>query len=447
MKRIFILALDGTPYSFLLRMIKSGRMPNLAKLAEKAPLRQMDSVIPSVSSVAWASFMTGKQPHEHGIMGFIDRNPVTMDWYVPLADRLKSKTIFEILSATEKRVFVMNVPLTYPPKPINGISIPGFLCSDITKGTFPVELGTVLKARDYKIDANTELAKTNLSLFYDELNKVFDKRVETMWHFWQQESWDFFMMHIMETDRLHHFFWEYMENDHPDFKPKFYRFYEKIDSVIGQIVNQIPENMSLMILSDHGFTTMKSEFYLNQWLREKGYLCSDKSIPETLKDLSSETKAYSLYPGRIFINLKGREKYGKVEPGIEYENLRQELIHRLLQISDPQNENQIIEKVILGEDIYSGTPKTNLILKSGNESDIMNRSIPDLIAIAKPGYDLKGNLWRKHLFEKTVFNGMHTFDDAFVLLRHGELPDRRLQISDLAAQILTLFKIDKFELN
>ena len=83
MNRIFILALDGTPYTLLKKLIAGNRMPNLKRLVEEADFKQMDSVIPPVSSVAWASFMTGSQPREHGIYGFVERDPETMNWYVP----------------------------------------------------------------------------------------------------------------------------------------------------------------------------------------------------------------------------------------------------------------------------------------------------------------------------------------------------------------------------
>ena len=98
MNRIFILALDGTPYTLLKRLIAENRMPNLKRLAENADFKQMDSVFPAVSSVAWTSFMTGSHPGKHGIYGFVERNPGTMKWFVPLSDRIRAKRIQTNLS-------------------------------------------------------------------------------------------------------------------------------------------------------------------------------------------------------------------------------------------------------------------------------------------------------------------------------------------------------------
>ena len=118
--KIFIFALDGVPYTFLQKMITSGTMSHFTKLAESSHFQLIDSVQPPVSSSAWASFLTGKQPNEHGVLSFTERDPATMDWYTPDARYLKVKTIVEKLSDLDKRVFIMNVPVTYPPKPING---------------------------------------------------------------------------------------------------------------------------------------------------------------------------------------------------------------------------------------------------------------------------------------------------------------------------------------
>ncbi len=437
--RLFVLALDGTPCSFLQKAMQMGIMPHLKRLAEKSDFRSMRSVMPPVSSVAWASFMTGKKPHEHGIMGFIERDPSTMEWYVPLADRLRGHTLWEILSDYGKRVFVMNVPMTYPPRKVNGISICGFLGNDISRGTYPIEIGTLLKARGYRIDADTELAKQSLHLFFDDLLNVLDKRIEIMQHFLRQERWDFFMTHIMETDRLHHFFWELMATEQKPFVQMFFDFYRKIDRLIGDIYKNLTADTYFLLLSDHGFTTLKQEFYLNRWLWEQGFLKFTKEPPVNLNDLHPETKAYSLYPGRIYINLQGREKRGSVRPGTAYEQIRQKLEKLLSGVLDPRTGASVFSALIRGEVLYPTENKYNTLfgLNSAQASPI----IPDLVAVGASGYDVKGNLWHQRLFDKTVFNGCHTFDDAFVLLNGAALPDKSPEIVDMFDIILDLMGV------
>ena len=124
-----VLALDGVPYSFLRRVIDDGLMPNLAALVTDKNFKAMNSVLPPVSSVAWSSFMTGRYPVNHGIHGFIERVPQTMEVYVPTSTHQNGRTLWEYLSELDRRVFVMNVPVTYPPRKVNGILIGGFLRS------------------------------------------------------------------------------------------------------------------------------------------------------------------------------------------------------------------------------------------------------------------------------------------------------------------------------
>ena len=421
--RLFILALDGTPFTLLQKLTADGIMPNFKKLKSESDFRQMDSVNPPVSSSAWASFLTGATPDQHGILGFVERNPADMDWFVPNTKHLLKSTLWQALSEQGKRVFSMNVPLTYPPQSINGISICGFLGTDITKGTYPPEIGTMLKGRGYRIDVDTELAKRDSSGFLDQLFEVFEKRMEIMWHFYGQEKWDVFMAHIMETDRLHHFFWEYYELKQEPYYTRFIELYRRIDRKIGKILNEMEHDSALMILSDHGFCTLKYSVYLNRWLVQNGYLHFSKDKPETLKDISNNTKAYSLYPGRIYINLKGREMHGSIGPGLEYEQLRTELTQRMQQFTDPVG-LPVIKEVVRREEVY---PESNQ-----SSSDLL----PDLIAIGHEGYDLKGNLLHPLMFDKTIFNGMHTMDDAFILGKGIGLPSGRFSIAQLYPAIL-----------
>ena len=119
--RTFVLGLDGVPFSFLKQQFNSGYMPNLASIAKDNDIKRINSVYPTVSSVAWTSYATGRNPAEHGIFGFIDRTPDPFTLKIPTAQDKKDKTIWKAFSEKKKNVIVINVPLTYPPETINGI--------------------------------------------------------------------------------------------------------------------------------------------------------------------------------------------------------------------------------------------------------------------------------------------------------------------------------------
>ncbi len=433
--RLFILALDGTPFSLLNQLMSEGIMPNFRQLVHKGDFRELYSVQPPLSSVAWASFMTGAKPAEHGISGFVERDPQTMDWFVPKADRLKKKPLLQILSEKGKRVFSMNVPLTYPPYKVNGILISGFLNKDIRKGTYPAPIGAFLKAKGYVIDADVETGKRDLQAFFEQLEFVLEKRVEMMFHFYQQEKWDFFMTHIMETDRLHHFFWKYFSEDLPPFAEKFRQFYRRIDEIIGKVQRMLPDDTALLLLSDHGFTRLKYEVYLNRWLVENGYLLYEQMPPKSPKDIHPFSKAFSLYPGRIYINLKGREKNGNVNAGPEYERLCEELTNKLKTLRAPDGQ-PVIAQVHRGFELYGIPAQAGSALFI---DPLRLGIVPDLLAIPNKGYDLKGVLWHDRLFDQTVFTGTHTFDDAFLFYQGIEISPKAKSIDTLTREILKFF--------
>lgn len=444
-KKIFILALDGVPYNLLNRLMQDGILPNFTTLINENNFRQMESVFPTVSSVAWTSFMTGKNPAGHNIYGFIERNPDTMEVYVPTSINIKSRTIWEYLSQKDKKIFTMNVPVTYPPKQINGIMISGFLCTDIRKGTHPENIAIQLQNAGYKIDVDTVKARNDLYGFMDELNYTYEKRVETLIRYYRQDNWDFFMTHIMATDRLHHFLWEFFEKGDPYWVDRFLEIYKKIDNLIGMILNEIPANCEFMMLSDHGFTTLKKEVFVNKWLYDQKYLkFTSSNPPDSLNDIHPQSLAYSLIPGRIYINLKGREKIGSVSPGMEYERLREELREKFLEIIDEDSGEKIVKEVLTREQAYS--PENGLNYNQFIEKSLKSQSpfymAPDLILVNNDGYDFKGNLWMDKLTIKGPIVGTHTYNDAFLYIRNRSLKENTFSIIDIMPTILELMDVE-----
>jgi len=426
-RKLIVIGLDGTPFNFLQRIFSEGRMPTLNKLFKQGSFKRMNSVIPTISSVAWSSFMTGKNPAKHGIFGFVDLQPNSYDFTIPTASSMTSKTLWGHLSDEGKRVIVMNVPETYPPKEVNGILIPGFLCTDITKGTYPTELGQRLKEDGYRIDVDAQQARTDKKALLKDIELTFQKRTETFFRLMKEEKWDYLHLHVMCTDRLFHFLWEEMENNDLEYAPGFYAYLEQIDVFIKDLLSKMDENTDLVILSDHGFCKVKKDIYLNFWLKEEGYLSFDKDEPKSVADISEEAKAFSLIPGRIFINLKGKYPRGSVTTE-EYESLREELSKKLMDLKDPETGENIIARVYRKEEIYSG---------QGFDQ------AADLIAHPVDGYDLKGNVNKDHLGEKGPINGMHTFDDAFLFIRGKEIIREKFSIVDVMPTILDIMKVQK----
>jgi len=425
-RKVVVIGPDGTPLSLVKGLIERGELPNFARLFEEGSVRPMTSAIPAVSSVAWSSFMTGKNPGKHGIYGFLDHHPNSYDTYIPNSKTMQSETLWEILSRHGRRVVVMNVPVTYPPREVNGILVGCFLSPKLEKATYPPYVGEQLKSMGYRLDVDPWQAREDRDKFLEDLYYTLEKREEAMNYFMEREEWDFFMLQIMETDRLHHFLWEEMEQDDPKYAPAFLKLYHKLDALLGRLHQRLGEDTTLVVMSDHGFTLMKKEVFINRWLEDHGWLSFTKDPPESLADIHPESKAYSMDPGRIFINLRDREPLGSVDPGKEYETLRNQLVESLSGLTDPDSGEPMIERVYRREEIYAGEcfPQA-----------------PDLVAMPHRGYDLKGSIKKDVLTDRGVITGAHTYDDAMLCIRGQEIAKEEVAIVDVMPTILQLMGV------
>lgn len=415
--RTFVLGLDGTPYTLLKETLSQDAMPNLSRLLRQNGGKRMNSVYPTVSSVAWASFMTGKDPSGHNIFGFVDRDPNPFSIKIPTATDRKGVTLWNELSRKGKKVIVINVPMTYPPEEVNGILVSDFLCTDMNKVSYPSGFSDYLKKKEYVIDVDASLAKSDRKQLMSDLYHAVDKRFEIAFDLMEKEDWDYFQLHIMETDRLFHFFWSDLEEKEGHY-PEIINFLVGLDDYIGKLEGALSEKDRLIILSDHGFCGIKYEVQLNVWLEEQGLLKfanSDRNLPNYHRD----TVCYSLLPGRIYINLEGREEKGTVKQS-EYQSIREDIKRKLLDFVHPETDEKIMDKVYFREDIYS-------------DSYLSNSA--DIIAHPKRGYDLKGRVEKHDVFEKTHLDGMHTYDDAFICAKNCDISDVN-SIQDVKGAIL-----------
>ncbi len=348
-------------------------MPAVAGLLGQGSLVPMQSVLPTVSSVAWTSIVTGCNPGKHNIFGFVDRVPQTYEMFIPGSRHTLARTWVDLFSQRGKRVFSMGIPGTYPPTPANGVIISGFLAPNLTKATYPASVAEELAGMGYIIDIDAWQAREDTDRFLDEVFLALDRRCQVMLDYFSRERWDLFVAHIMETDRLHHFLWGQMESGSETYEPWFYRFYSRVDAALGELADRLDEDTLLVVLSDHGFCRLKQEVHLNTWLRQAGLLSYAGPAPKQLRDLAPEARCYSLLPGRIYVRLRGREYGGCVEPGADYEAVRREVAAGLEALEDTDTGERVIERVYMREELFSG--------------DAFEVA-PDLVAHPRPGYDL-----------------------------------------------------------
>ena len=288
-----------------------------------------------------------------------------------------------------------------------------------------MELAPRLMEMEYRIDADVSLGKTDLNAFLEDLNLTLSRRFSACFKLMRSESWDFFNLHIMCTDRINHFLWDdYLSGQ--GMAQEFLHFYRKLDSYLGELVDNLPPGCRLALISEHGFTRCRGLVYINQWLEQNGYLHFKRGRKE-LMNMHADSKAYSLIPGRIYINLKGREENGSVPQGNAYEDLREELIHRLEGLREAQSGEALVTKVHKREEIYSGAQLG---------------SAPDLLIEPVEGVDLKANLDAPGLVGAPDLPGMHSLEGAFLFLSGSKqfIEGPAPSLVDVAPTVLTLME-------
>jgi predicted AlkP superfamily phosphohydrolase/phosphomutase len=461
--RVAFVGIDGVPFSLLSE--RPDEFPNFARLAEEGSAGAIDSIVPPESSACWPSLTTGVNPGETGVYGFQDREVGSYDTYVPMGHDVQATRLWDRVTRADRDATVMNVPVTFPPQQNVQRMVSGFLSPSIDKAAEPAELRDYLHSIGYVVDADASLGHDDdKAAFVENANETIDKRHEAFTHYLERDDWDLFFGVYMTTDRVNHFLfkdWEHSERAAADaagdagadvdadadetlaggdgrtdggvaYEPNpqnatyFMEFYRKVDRYVGEIRDMLPEDVTLVVASDHGFTSLDYEVHCNTWLEQNGWLSYESDDHESLSDVASDARAYSLIPGRFYVNLEGREPRGSV-PQSEYEAVRDELKADLEAMEAPDG-RAVCERVVPKEEAFRGA-----------HDDIA----PDLVAIPNHGFDLKsGFKGHDDVFGHGPRNGMHSFDNATLYVDDPDVVVDDADLFDIAPTILELMEVD-----
>jgi predicted AlkP superfamily phosphohydrolase/phosphomutase len=421
-RRVCVVGLDGVPYGLLKSLADSSVMPHTASIIASSALRQMRASLPPVSSVSWSSFMTGENPAEHGVFGFTDVDSDTYKLRFPLFSDLAVPTFWDRLGHAGRRCAVINQPATYPARSVPGALVSGFVALRLERSVWPKEHLPPLQRMGYRIDVESEKGRDDPDGLLDDLEATLQTRGKAAAYFWDQEPWDYFQLVVTGTDRLHHFLWNAVAADDDPRHGRAMQYYRAVDALIADTWERFHQGQSgdregegFVLLSDHGFTAVRHDVRLNAWLHDNGFLQYGTDQPASVADISPHTRAFALDPGRIHLNLKGRFAQGCVDPA-GAPALRAEIAQGLEELSF--DGERVMARIFTREEAFRGA-RFSLA--------------PDLVAIAHDGFDLKGTTKEPKVFGTTRFQGMHTWEDAFVWARLP-IPERP-EIADLAGPI------------
>jgi predicted AlkP superfamily phosphohydrolase/phosphomutase len=433
--KIAVIGLDGVPFSLLKDLFETGVMPHLAEIASTGSFLQMETVLPAVSSVAWASFMTGSNPGEHGIFGFTDLKSNEISLHLPSFDDIRRPSIWQTMP--EKTSIVVNLPFTYPARPLHGVLISGFVAPLLERAVYPSSLSGWLKSKNYRTDVDAVRGRSDRAFLIRDLFETLNIHEEIMISLLRSHEWDLFIGVITGTDRLHHFFFDaYYDQTHPH-HGDFIAYYQRVDASVGRLVDTLGRNTKLVVLSDHGFTRLKTQVYLNNILKGLGYLFFSRPAPQSLEDIHPSSFAFAMDPNRIYLNSRDRFRQGQLGPS-EAEEIRGRLKNDLKNL-------RLIDVGIQDCELNGESPDELLFAEVRTKEEVYHGDFmpmaPDLVLIPRRGYDLKASLNAAVPTMKDIFTGMHTHDDAFLIVNSpsvsSTLPNPTItDVADLIAKML-----------
>lgn len=415
--RAVVFGLDGVPHSLVEKLVADGATPHLAELARAGRFARMTVTLPEISAVSWPSFATGLNPGGHGVFGFTELKPGTYDVRFTSSADVKAPTIWGRLGRVRKRAVVINQPSTYPATAINGVLVAGFVAVDFDRAIMPPPLRTKLRQLGYEIDIDTVKCREDHDLLQRQLMTTLAGRRQAATYLWENENWDYFEVVVTGTDRLHHYLWDALADEAHPRHGFCLEYYREVDRFVGEIFARAQDaGAAFYLLSDHGFCGVDREVYLNTWLEQGGFLAFEGGKNDSLAALAAGTRAFALDPNRIYVNVAGKHPRGAVRPG-DVPAIKADIKAALLALS--YDGRPVIKKVFGRDEIYDGPYAANG---------------PDLVAVARPGFDLKAHLGKTEVFAKTNLSGMHTYDDAVFWSAQPSPAD--VNITDLADFIM-----------
>jgi predicted AlkP superfamily phosphohydrolase/phosphomutase len=364
--RVLVLGLDCASPHLIFEQFKSD-LPNLTRLAASGTWGELESCIPCITIPAWSSMMSSRDPGVLGCYGFRNRadhsyqNMVTAN-----STAIKPKRAWDYMSDAGKQSVVIGVPQTYPTRPINGHMVGDFLTPGTESAfTYPAIFKQEILnlVPEYQFDVKGFRTNHKAALL-QRLLDVTEVQYKLVRHCITSKSWDFFMHVNIGVDRMHHGFWRFHDPQHRLYEPgnpfenAIRDYYKMVDQVIGELIALAGDDVTVLIVSDHGVTRMDGGICVNEWLWQNAWLVLKTPPNGSLVKIEdaeidwSRTRAWSSggYYGRVFLNVEGREPEGII-PAAAYQSTRDELAAAIRSIPGPSGE-KLDTQVFEPESIY-----------------------------------------------------------------------------------------------
>ncbi len=410
--KVVALGWDAATWDLLTPWIEQGKLPHLARLMESGCHSSIRSTSLPVSPAAWSTIITGQNPGRHGVYDWFARKPGSYDVEYVHTGQIKARPIWEYFNQGGQRIGVFNLPMLYPAVPLEGFMFSGLAAPDAASSGFayPDELVAEVAAQVGPFwHAETEVYKYGREAAY--LQNVLDLlayQKKVMRYLMTAHPCDAYLLVFMQTDHAQHKFWRYLDPEYPGYAPAhdaqfadaIEQVYHSVDDFLGELIEAMDDDTAWMVLSDHGGGPVHGIMYINRWLHEIGMLHLREDLATRLKfwlarkDLIARayrlvsrmglgkianlvskparnkvlnsflsfddidwarTRAYSRGAfGQIYVNVKGREPEGIVDPGQAYQDVVAELVAALKALPHPQTGAPLISDIHTRAQVFDG---------------------------------------------------------------------------------------------
>lgn len=455
MSRVVAIGLDGAPFHLIRQWSENGILPHLSRLIRGGAFGPLLSSYLPETPIAWTSIMTGKNAGKHGVYDWGERAEGSYHINVSNSHSSRVPPLWEIIGEAGKKAGIFNLPLTYPPRPLDGFLVSGFdTPSTKVCFTYPDSLsGEILSQIEDYVLAEQEVYTRGFERRYrDGLLYSLEKKEAAALYLIDHYDVDFSLYVFMELDHLHHKLWRFLEEGSEGGRRLFQEVYQRMDETVGKIVSRFDQETTFILLSDHGAGPLEGIMYINKWLMEKGWLklkegasfylkamlsrtdlfvkgyqvlCKfglgklAKLLPASLQyDLATsfisfddvdwkQTKAFAFGKyGQIFINLKGREPEGIVEPGEAYERVLNQISTQLLELVHPRTGERMVQEVLRKEQLYQGpmlnkAPDLSFVIKDLRYDSSVQFGLGVKGVFGMPGFEDSGTHRREGILIAT----------------------------------------------
>lgn len=419
--KLFILGIDGGTFDIIDPMVSAGLLPHLNRVLKDSASARTTCTWPVHTAPGWVSLVSACHPGNHSVYAFFDTQEPNYRARIMGSQSTGCTVFWDWLAAAGLTVGIINVPMSHPPKKLPGYQISWPLANTL-RYSYPADLLSELAVAEahFQSDLHT-MFRGEMGYIHEALPNV-RARFASLKYLMNKYPVDVVMFVLTEADRVSHHYWQYSDSTHPGFeeppdpayKTAIRDIYVELDGLLGNILELLPDECSLSIVSDHGFGPGHSSFNVHFWLEHLGLFKTQKCPPEQSLQTGQaswfshdgcqvdwdNTKMYMPVPGSfgLNINLKGRQARGAVAPA-DKDALLKEISAGLAEVKYPASGKPLFQTILRAEEAFPGP-------HMGSAPDLFLMPADESLMVVG---SLEGPLWGRS--EQT---GLHRYEGMWI---------------------------------